>query len=182
MKPGTVIKTWTTKKGNRALIRVVKPADLLPMHAYANAIAKEDIYVMLTEPITLSDEKKYLDDALKKVRINKKIHLIVEVNGKFAGSCEVRVGDKRKAHVGEVGISLASPYREEGIGTECMKTLIGQSRKLGLKLLYLHCFENNFRAHRTYEKAGFIRAGTVPDMYSYKGKYIGEATFYLKLA
>jgi RimJ/RimL family protein N-acetyltransferase len=106
---------------------------------------------------------------------------VVEVNGKFAGSCEVRIGDRRKAHSGEIGISLAAPYREEGIGSVCMKTLIGQSRKLGLKLLYLHCFENNYRAHHTYEKVGFIRAGTVPDMYAYKGAYIGETTYYLPL-
>jgi RimJ/RimL family protein N-acetyltransferase len=84
--------------------------------------------------------------------------------------------------VGEIGISVAAPYREEGIGTECMKALIGTAKQIGLKLLFLHCFENNPRAHHTYEKVGFVRAGSVPGMYSYKGDYLGEVTYYLNIS
>ncbi|MEK7119576.1 MAG: GNAT family N-acetyltransferase, partial [Patescibacteria group bacterium] len=72
-------------------------------------------------------------------------------------------------------------YRQEGIGYQLLSTLIEEGKKAGLKLLILHCFENNDRALHLYEKLGFKRAGLVPGVYAYKGTFVGEVTLYLPL-
>jgi RimJ/RimL family protein N-acetyltransferase len=131
--------------------------------------------------MTLDEEKAYLEDALDKIQKGKKIHLVVEVDGQFAGSGEVRFFDKRKSHVGEIGISISDSFREEGIGTKLMESLINEARSAGLKMLVLNCFENNPRALHTYEKVGFMKSGIVPGMLFYKNEYIGEISMYKKL-
>ena len=89
----------------------------------------------------------------------KKIQLAAVVNGTFAANCEIRVRDKKQTHVGEIGISVALPYRQEGIGYQLFIYTHRGREKAGLKLLILHCFENNDRALHLYEKLGFKRAG-----------------------
>jgi RimJ/RimL family protein N-acetyltransferase len=182
MKPGTIIKRFNTKKDRDAVIRYIRSSDLPSMLEYANALSAEDTFVLLSgETLTLAEEKRYVKAAVQEVRKNKKIYVVIEVDGKFAGACEVRIGERRKSHTGEISISLAAPYRDEGIGTICMYCLIDQAKKLNLKLLWLHCFENNDRALALYRKVGFVDAGLVPDMYSYKGGFVGELTLYKKI-
>jgi RimJ/RimL family protein N-acetyltransferase len=182
MKPGKIIHTWKTKKGNQAVIRVIKSSDLINLLNFVNELIKEDTFVQLSgAPLTLSYERKYLIEAIKKVKKDQKIHLVVDVNGNFAGSCEVRIFEKRKSHVGEIGISLGKNFRDEGIGTVCLITLISEARKLGLKLITLNCFEINQRAIHTYEKIGFKTAGVIPGMLYYKKKYQNEQIMYINL-
>lgn len=182
MNSGQIIKTWVTKKGNHATIRVVKQTDFEVLFKYANDLIAEDTFVMLSgKPLTLEEEQKYFNDVLQKVEVNNKIHFVVEVEGKFAGSCDVRFLEKRQSHVGEVGISLAPDFREEGIGTVCLECLIKESRSLNLKLLTLNCFEINARAIHVYEKVGFQKVGVVPEMYFYKNQYVGQVIMFLKL-
>jgi RimJ/RimL family protein N-acetyltransferase len=182
MKPGILIKSWITKKGNQAHLRVIKSTDLDDLYKYANALIVEDTFVMLSgKPLTKAFEKKYLDETLKKVKKDQKIHLVVEVNDKFAGSSEVRILEKRSSHVGEIGISISKDYREEGIGTVCLQTLIEIAKTRGLKLLTLSCFEINVRAIHTYEKVGFKITGVIPGMLFFKNKYENEVFMYLKI-
>src|SRR4030042_7164501 len=175
MKPGSQIKTFITKKGKSAVIRSLKESDVEDLLAYANNLIREDTFVMLSgKKLTRAHERKYVREALKQIEKNNKVHIVVEVEDKFAGSCEIRMFDRRKSHVGEIGISMSSQFRGEGIGTVCMQTLIDLAKKCKLKLLYLHCFENNTHARKLYEKVGFRLAGIVPCMYSWKGQYFGE--------
>lgn len=177
-----IIKIFTSKKGNQVTIRYIQKNDLEDLLKFANDLIAEDTFIMLSgNKITREQEEKYLNEILNDIENNKKIYLAALVNDKFAGTCEIRRFDMRKNHVGEVGISLSAPYREEGIGTIFLQTLIDEGKKLGLKLLVLHCFENNERAFRVYEKLGFKRAGVVPGVYEYQEDYIGEVIFYLSL-
>lgn len=182
MKQGTIISKSTTKKGNKLVIRTVSLNDLDALLSYANRLVAEDTFVMLSgKPLTEKEERKYLKEAVALMESGKKIHIVSEVNGRFAGSCEVRMFDRRKVHVGEIGISISEEFRGEGIGRQCMLTLIGLARQAGLKLLYLHCFENNRAALGLYGSVGFKKSGTVPGMYAWRNKYIGEVTLYLPL-
>jgi RimJ/RimL family protein N-acetyltransferase len=183
MIPGQIIKTWTTKKNHQAVIRYIKAEeDLNILLKFVNDLIAEDIFLLLSgNPMTKAEEAEYLNDAVEKVKNNKKIHLIVEIDGVLAGACEVRIFDKRKSHVGEVGISLSIPYREEGIGFVCLETLISEAKKLNLRLLTLDCFSINERAIHLYEKVGFKKAGEIPGVYSYKGKFEAETLMYLPI-
>lgn len=182
MELGKIIKTVKTKKGSTAVIRWIEWSDLDNLLSYANDLVAEDTFVMLSgDPLTRDEELSYLSDSISSIERGRKIHLVGLVDGDFAGCAEVRRFDKRKSHVGEIGISLGEKYRDLGLGSELMKALIDESRRMGLRLLVLHCFETNKRAIHVYENMGFKKAGTVPGTYQYKGDYFGEDTMYLLL-
>lgn len=183
MEIGKIIKHFKSKNGRDVVIRHLGRGDLDDLLTYANNLSREDTFVMLSgERLTRKQEEKYLDESIKQMKKREKVHLVVVVGGAFAGNAEIRRQRRRKKHVGEVAISLDAKFRDEGIGTELLRTLIDEGKKLGLRALTLSCFENNERALHLYEKAGFKRAGFIPGMYHYKGKYVGEVLFYLPLA
>ncbi len=181
MKPGHIIKTFKSKKGNNVVIRYPKWEDLNVVTKYVNDLIDEDTFLMLPEKQTRKSEASWMAKTFDDIENNKKIHIVAEVNGKYAGNCEIRIHERRQAHIGDIGISITAQYRQEGIGHQLLTTLIEEGKKAGLTLLILHCFENNDRALHLYEKLGFKRAGLVPGVYLYKGSYIGEVTLYLPL-
>jgi RimJ/RimL family protein N-acetyltransferase len=182
MVPGSVVTTYESKKTHTVTIRYLSPGDFENLFSYVNAIIAEDTTVMLSgEPMTRSAEQAYVQTAVGLVEQGKKIHIVACIGEELVGSAEVRRFDKRKSHVGEIGISVAKGYRDEGIGRMLMETLLSEAKAMKLRMLYLHCFETNESAIRLYESCGFKKAGIVPGMLSYKGTYVGELTMYCAL-
>ncbi|MFH0749485.1 MAG: GNAT family N-acetyltransferase [Candidatus Gottesmanbacteria bacterium] len=182
MKPGAHITTFTDRKGRDVVVTSLQASDLPDLLRYANDLIDEDTFVLLSgKHLTHAHEEKYVRDAIKLIKKNKKIHLIARIDGVIASSFEVRILSLRKSHVGEIGISVAYAFRDSGIGRRCVEILISEAKKVGLKLLYLHVFENNPRAIHIYESVGFISCGVVPGMFLYKGEHVGETTMYLPL-
>lgn len=182
MEFGKVIKTFKSKKGNEVSFCYPTLANLAEVLTFANALIAEDTFIELSgKPITLKEQEKWLKELLDQVKKKERIHIVVKVKGRYAGNGEVRIGKYRHGHVGNIGIALASPYREEGIGTELLKKLFDEARRAGLRLLTISCYENNPRALHIYEKLGFVRAGTIPGAIKYKNGYVGEVIMYLPL-
>ena len=181
MIPGHIIKTFKSKKGNTVVIRYPKWEDLDVVTKYVNDLIDEDTFLMLPEKQTRESEASWMAKTFDDIENGKKIHIVAEVNDIYAGNCEIRIHERRQKHIGDIGISIALPYRDEGIGAKLLSTLIDEGKKAGLRLLILHCFETNDRALPLYEKLGFTRSGLVPGVYSYKGNYVGEVTLYLPI-
>lgn len=180
MKPGTIIESFQTKKGHTAVIRYLRPEDINDVMTFANNLSHEDTFVLLNgETLTLEEEQKYMKEAIEGIEQNKKIHLIATVDGAFAANCSVHREKRRKSHVGEIAISVAPPFREEGIGSLLMQALIDEGKKIGITLFTLTCFEINERALHVYDKIGFQRAGVIPRAYSYHGGFENEVILYL---
>ncbi len=172
---GKIIKKFKSKKGNDVFFRYPKKEDLDDMLVFVNGLIDEDTFVMVSgKHISRTKEKKFLDNTLSGMKKGNKIQLVATVNGKFAGNCELRRGERRKRHVGDIGIALSKAYREEGIGRELLKTLLHEGKKLGLRLLTISCMEHNSRALHVYESVGFTRAGMIPGAFRYRGRDVGE--------
>ena len=182
MEFGKTIKTFKSKKGNEVIFRYPKANDFDAIWKFACEIAEEDTFVTLNIVPTEEEERLWFDDMMKSVEKQESIYIMVEVNGVYAGNCRVLRGKYRSTHVGDVGISLLSKFRDEGIGIALMKSLIDEAKALGLRLLTLRCYENNPRALHIYEKLGFQKAGVTPGAILYKGEYIGEIKMFLPLA
>jgi diamine N-acetyltransferase len=100
---------------------------------------------------------------------------------------EVREGDKWRpigncgfhnldwrCRSAEVGIMIGEKnYWNRGYGTDAMRLLLKHGfGTLNLNRIYLYVYQNNPRAIRTYEKAGFVHEG-VRRQAAYKdGQYI----------
>lgn len=181
MNPGTVIKSFTSRKGNSVEFRYPSNDEFLATWGFACDIVAEDTFVAINQAPTEAEERKWFQEMLDGVKKGESVRLSVYVNGVFAGNGRVDRGKYRHAHVGSMGLSLAPAYRDEGIGTELMASLIEDAKKIGLRLLTLSCFENNPRALHVYEKLGFQRVGVTPRAIAWKGGYVGEIHLYLPL-
>jgi len=182
MKSGLVLKQFTSKKGNDVLIRYSNWEDLDNLLTFANNLSKENTFVLLSgEYISRTEELTYLSEQLKGVEDDTRIHLVALVNGNLAANCGVYRKRMRSRHVGDVHISIAKDFREEGIGTILLETLKEEAKKIGLKMLTLTCFELNSRAVHVYEKVGFKKAGVIPGMYKKDDVYENEVIMYCDL-
>ena len=182
MKLGRIVRSFTTKKGRRAIIRYPTWEDLDDFVVFANDLSKEDTFVMLSgEHITRDKEISYLAEAIASILRGAQIHLVVTVDGIFAANSAIVVFKRRKRHVGELNISVAKAFRDEGVGFELLNALIAEARKRRLKLITLSCMEGNDRALHLYEKAGFKQAGRIPNALHFRGRYVGEVMLYRPL-
>jgi RimJ/RimL family protein N-acetyltransferase len=182
MEPGAVCRRYRIESVGEVTLRSIAPADAERVMAYANALIAEDTCILLSgAPKTLEEERRYVDEAVVALTDNRKITLVVEVDGTFAGLCGIEREPLRKSHVGTVHMSLAPQYRGKGIGRECLTTLIRMAKDCGFRLLTLTAFASNDRALHLYERVGFKRAGVIPASLQYRGQYIDEVVMYREL-
>lgn len=74
----------------------------------------------------------------------------------MVGQAELYPQKLRRAHVGEIGISVHDGWQGRGIGAHLMGQILGYADNwLGLRRLELHVFADNERAIALYCKFGF---------------------------
>lgn len=97
----------------------------------------------------------------------------VEEHWKLIGSLAFTNFDWRNRS-SEFGIMIGvKTYWNQGYGTEAVRLLVRHGfDTLNLNRIFLHVFENNPRAIRAYEKAGFVREGRLRQAEFTDGKYI----------
>lgn len=172
---GRILKTFKTKKEKDIVLRTACWEDLGEQLRFINELSKEDTFITYGgEEITKDKEMEWLSKAIGEIQKGNMVLISAFHKSKLIGNCEVKRGEKRQKHVGSIGISVAKNYREEGIGTEMLKVLLEEAKKMGVKILKLWVFANNSRAIYVYEKLGFKRSGCVPEGILYKGKYVDD--------
>jgi len=175
MKPGTIIRTFPAKDGQRVILRTPTWNDLDDLLSLINSLVKEQADILVDERVSREDEIGWLSNALARLEKDETIYVIAEVDGKVVGNSELgRKTSGRDRHVGAIGIAIRDGFREIGIGTEMIRILIDQAKSMGLKVLTLSVFANNERAHHTYHKFGFVDTGRIPKKFFKEGKYKDE--------
>lgn len=184
LKPGQIITEFKTKKSRDIIVRVVDKNDAKKLMDFINLIFSEDTFSLHGPKDlikSLKEEQQYLRGQLKKIKNKEGVHLVAECKGRIIGSVEIRRGQFRCNHQGEIGIMVNSDFREEGVGQKLLELVINEANNLSLKALYLYCFANNHRAIHVYEKMGFSRVGLLPKAFAYKDDYIDSVAMYREL-
>lgn len=182
-EPGKEIKTFTSKKGNKVVLRLAKPEDLVAMTDYVNALSSEDTFVSFSgEQLTLEQEKKFLDEVLEKMQKGDCVNLLGFIDNKLIGIANVDRLTRRSNHVGSVGLSIKKEHRGEGVGKEMLTTVLELGKQMGIKMVELSCFANNTSACALYKSTGFNEIGRIPEKFFYKGGYIDSIIFAKKLS
>lgn len=185
--PGKIVKTFTTKKGTEITIRYPKWEDLDEMTRYINEISKENTFLLFSgEEITKEGEADFLGLMLKGIEFRNKVFLGCFVNETLIGVCSVERLEhmrERCKHIATFGLSLASPFRGEGIGYEFAYMTVEEAKKniSGMKLITLEVFGNNEIAQNLYRKLGFIECGRIPKAILHRGDYVDEIKMYLEV-
>jgi RimJ/RimL family protein N-acetyltransferase len=174
MKTGKTIRSFIARNRQKVVLRTPKWEDLGDLLALVNSLVDEKAEVARTEKFSREEEIDWLSKALSRLEKDETLYIVAEVGGEVVAVSEINKRAGYEKHVGVIGIAIKSDFRDLGIGTEMMKTLVEQAREMSLKVLTLTTFASNKRAIRVYEKVGFVQTGTVPKKHFKEGKYIDE--------
>jgi len=174
LKAGQVFRRFTAKDGRGVILRAPRWEDLDDLLNLYNSLVDEgaDITDLPTEKVTREEEANWLGRRLADIENDRIIGIVAEVDGRVVANSDVTRKGGIMGHVGKLGMLVKAGFRSIGIGTEMMKTLIEESRRMGLKVLVLDVFASNSRARHLYQKMGFEEAGRIPKGIHRKGEYI----------
>jgi L-amino acid N-acyltransferase YncA len=174
MKSGKIVRSFFAKDGRKVVLRTPKWEDLDDFLEIINSLVDEGADILRTERVSKEEEIDFLSRVLSRLEKDEMFYLVAEVDGKVVAVSEISKRGGYEKHVGVIGIAIRNDFRDLGIGTEIMKTLVEQAQKMGLKVLTLSAFATNKPAIHVYEKVGFVQTGTIPKKHFKEGKYIDE--------
>lgn len=181
MQADRIIKRFTAKDGTPVTLRAPRWEDLDDLLTLINALVDEEADIFRDHRVERSQEAEWLGRALADMENGKTIRVVAEVHHHVVASAEVTRQPGSSRHVGAIGIAISRAYRDVGIGTEMLRTLLRHSRDRGLTMLYLHVFATNHRAIHVYEKIGFTKTGVRPNMFFRNGRYIDDIIMTMEL-
>jgi RimJ/RimL family protein N-acetyltransferase len=174
MQLGKVFRKFSAKDGREVILRTPRWEDLDALMELINSLVDEKAEIARTAKVTREDEAEWLPKVLASLEKDELFFLVAEVDRKVVASSDIHILSGNEKHVGVLGIVIKSGFRDLGIGTEMMNTLVEQAMALGLKVLTLQAFATNKRAVHVYEKVGFVQTGRVPKKHFKDGQYVDE--------
>lgn len=160
--------------GNHIRLRHVERDDL-PFFVHWLNDPEVTLGLAMHTPLSQAEEDRWFDETFKR-EVDER-PLVIEVqeedNWKMIGNCGLFNIDWRNRSA-ELGIFIGDKALwNKGFGTEVMKLLLRHGfTTLNLHRIYLRVFENNHRAIRTYEKAGFTQEGRMRQAEFRDNKYL----------
>ncbi len=177
-----MLRTFSARDGNEVVLRTPRWEDLEDLLELINSLVEEEADISRDQRLTREQEADWLAKALSRFERDEIFYVVAEVKGKVIANSEIgkRLEGYDK-HVGVIGIAIMKGYRDVGIGTIMMKTLLEQAKAMGLKVLTLNVFESNARAIHVYKRIGFAETGRVPRRFLKDDKYVDEVIMTLVL-
>ena len=174
MKTGRILKRFNAKDGRNVILRTPIWRDLDDLLELINSLVDEKADILVSQKFTREAEAEWLLKVLSRLMKDELFFLVAEVDKKAVASSDFQVQGGTDEHIGEMGIVVRNGYRNLGIGTEIMKTLLEQAASYGLKTVTVNAFATNKRAIHVYEKVGFVQTGMIPKKHFRQGTYIDE--------
>lgn len=159
--------------GDRIRLVAVEKADLPIFVAWLNDPEVRDGLAMYL-PMSLAQEEKWFEDMLKRDPNSQPLNIEVK-----KGDAWVKIGNMglfdfdHKARSAEVGIMIGNKdFWNKGYGTEAMTLMLKHGfETLNLNRIMLQVYEDNPRAIRCYEKAGYVHEGSLRKARYHNGRY-----------
>lgn len=180
MIPGQVVRTFTTKAGDEAVIRYPRWEDLDALLRFVNRMSQEDTYVLFSgQEVSREDEAAWLAGRFRAVETGNSVYLNCWVNGHLAAGSGIDRNTAemtRGCHVANFGIVVDQAYRGQGVGKALTQTIIDEARRViaGLRVIELSVFGNNPVAQTLYRQVGFVEYGRLPGGFLHRGEYVDK--------
>ncbi len=175
METGKVINNFKVKNGQEVILRTPRWEDLDDLLELINSLVEEKAEIYITQKLTKEQEAAWLRSVLSCLEKDEQFFLAAEVNRKVIALSDFRVkGGNEEQRVGAVGIIVRNGYRNLGIGTEIMRTILEQAASFGLRVVTVNVFGTNKRAIHVYKKIGFVESAIIPQKHFREGKLIDE--------
>jgi RimJ/RimL family protein N-acetyltransferase len=174
MRSGVSVAEFSTKNGQRVVLKTPRWEDLDGLLDLINSLVEEKAEIVISDKLTREEEADWLADLLVRLEKDQAFFFVAEVDGKVVASSDLHVGRGTEKRAGNVGIVVKDGFRGMGIGTRMMQTIVEFARKRGLRVLVLSVFATNERAIHVYENVGFVKCGRVPRKHFHRGRYVDE--------
>ena len=185
MEPGTIVWEGHTRQGKNIVIRSLQQNDAEALCRYMNALSGERTFLRFQgEQLTLEEEMAYLSGQLQRMEQNQMIQLVALCEGTVVGAADVNRKDLVEKHVGVLGMSVAQPYRGEGIGALLLETVLKEAAAQlpHLRIIILEVFSDNTLAIAMYQKYGFVEYGRLPEGILHNQSYVDTVYMYRKFS
>ena len=176
MRTGRILHYFTTENGIEVVLRTPRWEDLDDFVDLINSLVDEGAEIGRSEKVAREDEADWLGKKLASIEKGEEFLLVAEAEGRVIGISGLTKKKGWWSHVGEVGVMIKKAYRNAGIGTEMLETVLAQAKDMDLKILSLRLFSTNKIACHVYEKLGFRETGRIPKGLFKDGEYIDEVT------
>ena len=131
--------------------------------------------LMLHLPLSIAEEEQWFENMLTSPQDERPlvIEAKTEDDWTMIGNSSFHNLDWRNRNA-ELGIFIGEKsYWDRGYGTEVMRLLLKHGfNTLNLHMIYLRVYEDNRRAIRAYEKAGFVEDGRLRQMIFKDGEFL----------
>lgn len=174
MEAGKILKNFNARDGRKVVLRTPKWEDLDDCLELINSLVEEKADIFVTQKFTREAEAEWLLKTISRLEKDEQFFLVAEVDKKVIASSDFQIQGGTEEHSGEIGIAVRDGYRNLGIGTEIMKTLLKQAAFFGLRTVTVNAFAANKRAIHVYEKVGFVQSGIIPKKHFREGRFIDE--------
>lgn len=178
--PGQFV-TSKPLKGRMLTIRYPQLSDWKQARIYINNLSQEQTFILMQgNHVTIAQEKAFIQSSLHQIKMKMGIQLFLFDGEKIVGSAGISCKRFAEKHVGVLGISVAPPYRDGGVGTWYMETLLSEAKLCvpQLTIVTLEVFANNPRAIHLYQKTGFVEYGRLPSGLTYRGNAVDSISMY----
>jgi diamine N-acetyltransferase len=136
--------------------------------------------ILIHNPISQADEENWFERMIKRPQDEHVFGIEVKESGEGGAETWRLIGTFAfdsivwRNRSAEFGIMIGEKaYWNHGYGTEAVRLICQHGfNTLNLNRIYLHVFDNNPRAIRAYEKAGFVQEGRERQAEFKDGKYI----------
>ena len=173
--------------GKKIIIREFSKKDLRNVRkfqTFINSLIEEEALINLNKKLSMGQEKKWLEEQLRKMKNRKSVYLIAETNDMVVGTTQIYLNEGRGGHVGNFGITIKKGYRGIGLGSYLTGEVIKLAKKElkpKPKIIKLDVFSINKPAIDLYKKYKFKKVAVIPKQREYKGKLYDEIIMLLYL-
>jgi len=174
LEAGKILKNFNARDGRNIILRTPRWEDLDDLLELINSLVDEKAEIYITQKFTREAEAEWLLKVLSRLKKDEQFLLVAEVDKKVVALSDFQVQGGTDEHIGAMGIVVRNGYRNLGIGTEIMKTLLEQAAFFGLRTVTVNAFATNKRAIHVYEKVGFVQSGIIPKKHLRQGRFIDE--------
>jgi RimJ/RimL family protein N-acetyltransferase len=174
-------QTQMLKTGERLLVRSARIDDAAQIVDMKAAVIAEDTYTLASPGEFTPSAERERQTIGECAEQSGYLYLVAELAGRVVGHLEFENGRWRKtAHAGMLSVYVARDWRERGVGTILLRSLLGWAAAHPLiEKVTLAVFSSNTRAIAAYKKCGFEEEGRCArDMKLDSGEYTDSVLMY----
>lgn len=152
------------------------PQDFLK---YVNCLIEDpEAIVSFKNKKTVEEERIWLSQTIGLIKSGSMVMLVACCAGNIIGAAAISLLRERREHVGELGISIIKGYRDSGLGSRMLRsiiTLAGEKLKPHPSMIRVNTFSVNERGVAFYLRNGFKQVATIPAQFQNGDKLVDEA-------